>query len=278
MPPLALNCDWRSLQEDALLARFVLALRVTLESLDSYYMNLKSGTGSPPYSDHILISRGLHRSPYPHEYTATVSGKRLKFTYDSCLLQGGLLFEAREVEGKLKLPIIVKFTRTYSRRAHELLAKDGMAPQILGFDELPSGWIMVVMESLLRDEDGWSMLESVPQEERGVFKLKVQEGMAKLHEGGYVHGDLRACNILVRMQHENDGGERLNAKLSVKFVDFDESGPPETTVYPPYWNTETVNRPHDAKEGDSLQFEHDILMLEEIFDRAAGHLDGTGIT
>jgi len=46
-------------------------------------------------------------------------------------------------EGK---KILIKFTTHYSIALHEFCAACQQAPQILGFDQLPSGWYCVVME------------------------------------------------------------------------------------------------------------------------------------
>lgn len=70
------------------------------------------------------------------------------------------------------------------------------------------------------------------------------------------YGEFCACNILVRMQKrdDDDGEASMAPNVAVSFVDFDESEPPETTVYHSYRNADTVNRPPHVKEVDSLQF------------------------
>ena len=43
-------------------------------------------------------------------------------------------------------PIVVKFTRTYSKVVHDLLAGEGFAPELLAVEDMVGGWKIVVME------------------------------------------------------------------------------------------------------------------------------------
>jgi hypothetical protein len=45
-------------------------------------------------------------------------------------------------------PICIKFVRRYSSEAHTFCASRGFAPELKGFDKLPGGWYMVVMEDI----------------------------------------------------------------------------------------------------------------------------------
>jgi hypothetical protein len=42
--------------------------------------------------------------------------------------------------------VVVKFARSYSRDLHEHCAASALAPALLGFEKLPGGWFIVVME------------------------------------------------------------------------------------------------------------------------------------
>ena len=83
--------------------------------------------------------------------------------------------------------MVVKFTRTYSIDAHRDMAEIGFAPQILGFKKLPGDWTMIIMELLEAavtwHESSWHSDE------------KLLEAIRKLHDMGWVHGDIRGTNV-----------------------------------------------------------------------------------
>lgn len=43
-------------------------------------------------------------------------------------------------------PVFVKFCRLYHKEAHDLMASNGFAPNVLGLTALPGGWFMVIIE------------------------------------------------------------------------------------------------------------------------------------
>ena len=44
--------------------------------------------------------------------------------------------------------VLIKFTHHYSELVHQFCAKMGVAPTLLGFQQLLAGWWMVVMQYL----------------------------------------------------------------------------------------------------------------------------------
>ena len=117
---------------------------------------------------------------------------------------------------------------------------------------------MVVMEYLdpqtyrvLRPEDGSN--PRLIAEIRGVVRV--------LHDGGFVHGDLRDVNMMTR--HQWTAGE--NAR-NVFLLHFDWAGAEGATKYPPHLNTQTVTRHEGAKDGALITQEHDWAMVDYIFD------------
>ncbi|KAI6026765.1 hypothetical protein BKA83DRAFT_4247507 [Pisolithus microcarpus] len=101
-------------------------------------------------------------------------------------------------ETQQKQSILVKFSRSYSIRLHDICARLGHAPHILAFERLPGGWYAVAMEYI----------------ESGLWEL-----MDRFHSEGLVHGDLRDANILCKED-------------SVKLIDFDWGGTNGTVSYP----------------------------------------------
>ena len=262
---LLLNCDWRNQDQRGSIARFVGALRNFLKSCAEYYDHLAKG-GVPPVSNSSVTIRGAgRRAPYPCQFTLLDKKEMVEFRYIELLFEGRMVFEAEELHSGRR--VIVKFAQRYGEDAHRVLDRDGVAPKLLGVDELPGGWKMITMELLSPDK--WISLEELSKEMRQQYRDKIEKAVSNLHKDGQVHGDVRACNILVpKSGNEND--------IQVKIIDFDEAGPPGTTVYPPYWNTETVKRPDDVFEGSALQYAHDDFMVKQIME-GVSHKSGVGI-
>lgn len=249
-PALILNCDWRDHDQQTLIARFVMALRISLKSLNAYYDDLEKKPKSIP-SEIMKFCDHDHRAPHPHQYTTLgIAKEEVEFRYVKALFSNRLVFEVKECNSERT--VIVKFTDHYNTGAHRALDEHGLAPRLLGYDELAGGWLMITMERLSKD---WIMLENLPQEKRQPYRKGVEDALDKLHKAGYVHGDVRAANILVQLS---------SSELEVKIIDFDEAGPADKATYPPFWNTE-ITRPADAVEGAHLQMAHDDFMVNEIF-------------
>jgi tRNA A-37 threonylcarbamoyl transferase component Bud32 len=86
--------------------------------------------------------------------------------------------------------VVVKFCQRYCEDLHALLADDGTAPKLYGYEILKAGWIMVVMEHI-KDGRRWDK-PSETQKEKFKSVLKLMKGR------DFVHGDLRAPNVLLR--------------------------------------------------------------------------------
>ena len=114
---------------------------------------------------------------------------------------------------------------------------------------------MIVMEyveatplSSLRSERGWNSERIVNQ---------VKECIARLHDCGYVHGDLRDNNILVA-----DGNNGILTEAVV--IDFDWAGRSGVDRYPLFMNHAAVQWPDGAADGEYLQKEHDIEWISRL--------------
>jgi len=232
------------------LARAFGAFKIAVEKLRKHYEN--------------LISRNMHELqthernlrvtfPYPDSYE-TEDG-RIEFTYDSRFNDGKLMFIATTTE---RTKVLVKFTRRYSEKAHRLCAEAGLAPSLLGFRSLPAGWYMAVMEYL--DPQTYRILE--PEDGSNPrLKAEIWRVVNVLHDGGFVHGDIRDVNMMTRHQWRTEEKAR-----NVFLLDFDWAGPEGVTKYPPHLNLQTVKRHEGAKDGALITQEHDRAMVHCIFD------------
>lgn len=249
-PGLRVDCDFRDNRQRNLLAGFVRALRNAFVGLKEFYKSPSSPIPDPRGYRSGRRAESIDRCfPYKNSYMDK-EGVERAFNYKAHLSPGFLIFLAEHTEPEAsETPILVKFTRTYSKVVHDLLAGKGFAPELFAVEDLAGGWKMVVMEYL----SGWVMLQEVPHKERLQYKEKLKEVLDIIHGRNLVHGDVRCPNILV----SEDG--------DIKFIDFDHCGVDGEDVYPREWDH--THRPTDAKEGDVLRKYHDDWMLERAFDR-----------
>ena len=68
------------------------------------------------------------------------------------------------------------------------MAAAGYAPALLGFEQLVLGWLLIVQEYV--DAVPWDRMVNKPVE-------PLKAAVHALHAAGFVHGDLRGCNILM---------------------------------------------------------------------------------
>ncbi|KAG8900464.1 hypothetical protein FRB99_006033 [Tulasnella sp. 403] len=159
--------------------------------------------------------------------------------------------------------IVVKFTRRYCIKAHQLLASQGLAPQ-LRYDgtaeRSPDEYAMIIMDYI---PDAFSTgLENIPD---GVMS-DVERAIKLLHAEKIAFGDLRLPNVLaVKKEDETYGG---------MLVDFDWSGPVGVSRYPASLNGK-INWAAGVEAGGFLQIEHDTEILEHLRRLAGGGEDKT---
>jgi serine/threonine protein kinase len=159
-----------------------------------------------------------------------------------------LLFTAETTDDER---VCVKFVRHYSKDVHKFCASKGFAPRLGGFEELPGGWHMVVMEMIA---DDYCRLMDFPPPYSHYDDII--EKLTSLHQENYVHGDVRNTNIMVK----KDGSRGF------KLVDFDWSGRIGEVRYPMnVYQGQRLWRPHEAEDGQLIKADHDIEMLKTMF-------------
>lgn len=85
------------------------------------------------------------------------------------------------------------------------------------------------------------------------LKEAITSLIEELHNGGYVHGDLRDTNFVA--------GDDNRFML----LDFDWAGPVEEARYPMYVNRTDIHRPEGACDGKKILVKHDLEMLKYLF-------------
>ena len=115
---------------------------------------------------------------------------------------------------------------------------------------------MVIMELVLEyaeyaDRDKKPLPFPQPTQVRTILEKAIHF----LHSGGFVHGDVRDTNLLVKV----DGG------LGVLFVDFDWAGKAGEARYPMNVNRADIPRPEGARNGRFIRPEDDVEMIDIMF-------------
>ncbi|KAF8808335.1 hypothetical protein BYT27DRAFT_6498226 [Phlegmacium glaucopus] len=232
-----------------MLARHIGALKRSLLGLETYYKKTLSSLPSLP-----SVSPRNPTVPYPCSFIHDSSKKH--FIYLSRLENNNPFFFGR-MDGDDDGSICIKFVTRYCKEAHEFCASKGFAPRLHAVERLPGGWHMVVMDDMGDDYVSLDDFIETTQENadtRNTFLGKFRECLSQLHQAGYVHGDVRNTNILLRKSDHD-----------FKLLDFDWSGRIGEVKYPFNINTTTVKRPDEVTDGGLIQEKHDMEMLDYIW-------------
>ncbi|KAI0713704.1 hypothetical protein C8Q76DRAFT_732298 [Earliella scabrosa] len=238
--------------------RALAALRVAISSLQERYPTLHKTRR--PRADFPF------RDCYEDE-----KGDRHAFTYIEAI-EGKRIFRVRhDSDGT---PLIVKFTKSYSAAAHRLAHETGFAPALRAVNNVYD-WVMVVMDDESADYSDtlWDLKArenkitmGSPQERREAdaaslehAQQAVMNGLRRLHELGYVHGDVRDVNVLVRNK------DAPCTRPDVLLVDWDWAGLESDARYPRNLNS-AVPRPAGAASGERITAAHDLWMAERLLD------------
>ncbi|KAH0834040.1 hypothetical protein J3R83DRAFT_11293 [Lanmaoa asiatica] len=244
--PLAFNYHSTDIDNQITAARHMAAFRKALRSLKQYY-DVLAVNGLPNMLSHPSLF------PHPTSYTSLADNSKKTFRYRERVKDDHklLFFGTSDTE----TPICIKFVRHYSRDAHRHCAQSGFAPTLRGYEQIPGGWFMVVMDELVgyKSLDDWT--DRLP---KPAFE-EIRNQLNRLHNGDFVHGDVRDVNIMVR--------EGTSMTLQFMIIDFDWAGKINVARYPPYVNRKGIDRPDDAIDGELILAAHDHWMLENIINR-----------
>jgi len=111
------------------------------------------------------------------------------------------------------------------------------------------GWKIIVMED---------RYELLTLHETTKVKNAVKDAVIRMHNAGFVHGDLRCENILCRKKQRIDDN---NVQVDIAIIDLDWAGgvDQKTTIYPSFLNPEITR--HDDACGHQILQEHDNYMV-----------------
>jgi hypothetical protein len=225
-PALLLFCHCTDTEMRAMTSHHFGALRNALCSLEQCY--------DRELSNKAPLTRPIPNLefPYPLLYTCINTSSIRHFRYLSHMDHTKLLFSAETANDK---KICIKFVRHYSKDVHTFCASEGFGPTLKGFDGLPGGWHMVVVEMI---GDDYCLLMDFPPP-YSHFDDVIGK-LTSLHQANYVHGDVRDTNIMVK----KDGNQGF------KLVDFDCSGTIGEVQYPmKVFQGQRLWKPREAEDG-----------------------------
>jgi serine/threonine protein kinase len=223
-------------------ARCFGAAKKAILALKNYYQS------QLPYISGLLPAQRPNLAfPHPSQYVSLDDGTTHTFKYLSHLHEDKLVFSG--TAGNTK--ICIKFVRRYSKEAHLVCSSLGFAPTLRGFELIPGGWYMVVMDFI---DDMYHDLKDSPT--KASFEAEVREKVTNLHQAGYVHGDIRNTNIMVKK----------NGSRGIILVDFDWAGAIGEARYPMNVNDVDIKRPYGAHDNELIMAQHDMLMIDFMFE------------
>ena len=255
----AIPCHYHDtdIKMESMLVRHLGALRRAIHSLDAYYQEYKANPSLP-------LRNPIY--PYPTSFTSRDNSVN-RFIYCSHMKGRNLFFGCiDDVNGAR---ICIKFVTRYCQEGHEFLAGKGFAPKLHAVERLPGGLYMVVMDDVSKEyvslfnlvQDNPVLLSEEHLVARNCLSEKVRKCLRQFHKAGFVHGDIRDTNIMVKTLERggfNDG--------SFLVVDYDSCGITKQVRYPLNLNTTSVQRPEGATGGAVIEAEHDLEMLDYIWD------------
>lgn len=147
--------------------------------------------------------------------------------------------------------VFVKFTHTYCAEAHKLLEDKMLAPKLYHVHE-SYNMKAIVMEHLEEVQAINVYLSSAGEDQCARAKENCRTALKVLHDNNYVHGDFRACNILVLKDE------------SIRIVDFDWCGKVGDAKYPLFMNHAEIEWPQDARDGNCIEKAHDIYFCNKL--------------
>lgn len=227
-------------------AKRSLVIKQAVKELRSYYMHL--GLDNPG------LTRAA-RLPHPTYAVASEAVQQLhfvdRFHYEGLHSDDQDHFDRSLFSATLNnKPVLVKFCTQYGEEAHGHLASHGLAPRLHCCVELAGRVIMVVMDVVEGASSAFYKYRTrhLPSD----LAQKVKDAVKVLHDGGYVHGDIRRPNVLV------EADER-----GVLLIDFDWAAKAGQARYPVTLNLSgQIPWATGTKAGGVIGMAHDDHVVE----------------
>ncbi|KAF8125061.1 hypothetical protein K438DRAFT_1648882 [Mycena galopus ATCC 62051] len=251
---LPLNAYSSDVYQTAVGARVIAALRRASSDLSKRYPELvQDKTRQPEY-------------PYPRNFP--VAGSMATLAYRDSR-PGKLVFRADWTPGPGQKPeaCYVKFTLRHNEKLYDLALGYNLAPPLIHFQRVHE-WFMIVTKDMSKDYTTIAELNDamhVDEAPQGNIErdpenvmTRVTTALQNLHRAGFVHGNVRDVNVLVR-NAMSDGS------ADIILVDWDWAGKEGDVKYPANLNP-AVPRGPGAVAGEPILQSHDIDMVRRLYD------------
>jgi hypothetical protein len=170
------------------------------------------------------------------------------------------------VENKTEECLVKLVYGLYGTKVHAMLAKNNLAPRLVGTLTIPGAPTAIAMEYLQPPspgKGGWvtlfSLGKTIESDVQRSLAVAVYEIVEKLKQAKLVHGDLRRNNLML---HVNANGKILvvDGKVCIKVIDFDWSGDSGQVTYPK-WRNDKI--PWPAQVGEAIVTHHDYTLVQQ---------------
>ena len=252
------------------LAQVFYALRLAITDLEKYYEQVSKDQSIPP----LLVDKPHPRFfPYPTRFIKYPPESNEPQWIDfECIdvpridsTNVSFIVEIKSSDRKL----VIKFVERYGLEAHDLLAGEGMAPQLLYCGLLDGQTDVRSPESRVQGSTGARGLYNGPS--RMVVmdyiegttmdktphppsdtQAQIERALKVLHDRQLIFGDLRAPNVMI-------SGNK------VYLIDFDWAGKVNEAYYPLHLSR-NVTWPGDPRELElePILVEHDLFMFKQL--------------
>lgn len=166
--------------------------------------------------------------------------------------------------------LVVKFAEHYGEDAHRSLAAAGLAPPLLYCGPVWSdgpardgcGSRKMVVIEYIKGKSAYELYGScpLPQSARQAARTAVEH----LHSAGFVFGDLRPPNLMIKDGKGDGGGEEdEDLETRTKLIDFDWAGRAGTARYPLHLS-EGIRWAPGVADYALITREHDLYMLDQL--------------
>lgn len=185
---------------------------------------------------------------WPHFQSYTVDNTTYQLSYLHPLSNDYMktVYQATATaKGEPPLKVVVKFAHKYCPEAHGLLAAASLAPKLHFCERVPSVAMWVVVMDYV---EGIEVNDKVTDPQHVV---SLRNALTMLHEKGFVFGDLRCPNVLVK-----DNG--------VVLIDFDWCGKEGVARYPSDINVSEATWDSDVKRGGLIKKVHDEFHFNKL--------------
>ena len=147
--------------------------------------------------------------------------------------------------------VIVKFCERYGDNVHQLLAAEGLAPNLIHFTKVARFFVVVMDEVQGQCIDEYLRMHSDQSADIG---SQLKKAVTAMTSKNFCHGDLRPCNILV----QPDG--------TIKILDFDWAGEHGKATYPFFLNHVDIQWPPGVSDGAKITPEHDSYWVGRYYE------------